>query len=124
MILKGVTIGKNCFIGVGGIVTKDILVNSIVVGVPCKVVMSLEDYYRKRKEKYVPKVLNDVRSIKECLGREPLTIDFWEEFPLFVDGDKITEYPGFAVSYDDYVEHHKVKYEGVDAFLKVVGLKE
>lgn len=44
--------------------------------------------------------------------------------PLFVDGDKITEYPEFAVSYDDYVEHHKVKYEGVDAFLKVVGLKE
>ena len=86
--------------------------------------MSLEDYYRKRKEKYVPKVLNDVRSIKECFGREPLTIDFWEEFPLFVDGDKITEYPEFAVSYDDYVEHHKVKYECVDAFLKVLGLKE
>lgn len=41
MILKGVTIGDNCFIGAGSIVTKDIPANSIAVGIPCRVVMSL-----------------------------------------------------------------------------------
>ncbi len=132
MILKGVTIGDNCFIGAGSIVTKDIPANSIAVGVPCKVVMGLEDYYQKRKEKCVPEALNYAKSIKERFGREPLITDFWEEFSLFVDGDKIAEYPELAdvikrqcgLSYDDYVRHHKAKYDGFDAFLKAAGVKE
>lgn len=51
MVLKGVTIGDNCFIGAGSIVTKDIPANSIAVGTPCKVVVTLDDYYQKRIKK-------------------------------------------------------------------------
>jgi len=38
VILKGVTIGKNVTVGAGSIVTKDVPDNSIVIGVPAKVV--------------------------------------------------------------------------------------
>lgn len=41
IILHGVTIGNNCTIGAGSVVTKDIPANSIAYGNPCKVARSL-----------------------------------------------------------------------------------
>ena len=41
-ILPGVTIGENVVIGAGAVVTKDILDNSLALGVPAKVVRKLE----------------------------------------------------------------------------------
>lgn len=38
IILPGVTIGDNCVIGAGSVVTKDIPEGSLAVGVPCKVI--------------------------------------------------------------------------------------
>ena len=49
-VLKGVTIGDNCIIGAGSIVTKDIPSNSVSSGVPAKIVSSLDDYFEKRKK--------------------------------------------------------------------------
>lgn len=40
-VLPGVTIGDNCTIGAGSVVTKDIPANSLAVGNPCKVVRSI-----------------------------------------------------------------------------------
>ena len=39
----GVTIGDNAVIGSGSVVTRDIPANTVAVGVPCKVVKSLDD---------------------------------------------------------------------------------
>lgn len=47
VIMPGVTIGNNCIIGVGAIVTKDIPDNSIAVGVPARVIETLEEYKEK-----------------------------------------------------------------------------
>lgn len=44
IILPGVTIGKNCVIGAGSVVTRDIPDDSIAAGVPCKVIRSTTDY--------------------------------------------------------------------------------
>lgn len=49
IILPGVTIGSNVIIGAGSIVTKNIPDNSVAVGVPAKVVKSIEEYYEKAK---------------------------------------------------------------------------
>lgn len=46
-ILPGVKIGSNCIIGAGSVVTKDIPDNSVAVGVPAKVVNTLEGYTEK-----------------------------------------------------------------------------
>lgn len=43
-ILAGVTIGENSIIGCGAIVTKDVPPNSIVAGVPARVIKSVDDY--------------------------------------------------------------------------------
>lgn len=40
-VLKGVSIGDNCVIGAGSIITKSVPSNSVALGVPAKVVMSL-----------------------------------------------------------------------------------
>lgn len=52
-IMPGVTIGNNCVIGVGAIVTKDIPDNSVAVGVPARVIQSIDEYYLKNKDKVV-----------------------------------------------------------------------
>lgn len=53
VIMPGVHIGNNCIIGVGAIVTKDIPDNSVAVGVPARVIESIQDYYEKRKDKCI-----------------------------------------------------------------------
>ena len=52
-IMPGVSIGDNCIIGVGAVVTKDIPDNSIAVGVPAKVIQSIDEYYLKNRDKVV-----------------------------------------------------------------------
>lgn len=41
-ILPGVTIGDNCTIGAGSVVTRDIPANSIAVGNPCRVIKHID----------------------------------------------------------------------------------
>ena len=53
IIMPGVTIGNNCVIGAGAVVTKDIPDNSIAVGIPARVIESVEEYVNKNANKYV-----------------------------------------------------------------------
>ncbi len=50
-IMPGVHIGNNVIIGVGTIVTKDVPDNSVVVGVPGKIIKTIDEY-RADNEKY------------------------------------------------------------------------
>lgn len=129
MVLKGVTIGDNCFIGAGSIVTKDIPANSIAVGAPCKVVMTLEDYYQKRLVKSEAEALDYAKSIQERFDRKPVPSDFWEEFVWFVSGDEIDKYPEIPIrrqlgpSYERYKANHRAKYPSFEEFLSAAGIK-
>ena len=53
MILPGVTIGNNCIIGAGAIVTKDIPDNSVAAGVPARVIETLDEYIEKNKDNFI-----------------------------------------------------------------------
>ena len=123
MVLKNVTIGNNCFIGAGSIVTTNIPPNSIAVGAPCRVVMSIDDYFKKRVKKSEEEAFEYARSIKERFNREPVASDFWEEFVWFVDGNKIDDYPEIPIKkqlgsfYTDYKKYHHAKYNGFVDFL-------
>lgn len=51
IIMPGVTIGNNCVIGAGAVVTKSIPDNSVAAGIPAKVIETIEEYYDKKKIK-------------------------------------------------------------------------
>lgn len=51
VILPGVTIGRNCVIAAGSIVTKDIPDYSVAMGVPAQVVCTTQEYAERCKNK-------------------------------------------------------------------------
>lgn len=83
IILRGVTIGDNVIIGAGSIVTKDIPSNSVVCGVPAKVVCDLDSYYAKRKGQAFQMAKDYAMVLKSYKGGF-VKEDFWEEFGLFL----------------------------------------
>ena len=66
-IMLGVTIGDNVIVGAGAIVTKDVPSNSIVAGVPAKIICTVEDFYKKNKEKFQPTAMMSPEEKKEFL---------------------------------------------------------
>ena len=44
-VLPGVTIGNNCVIGAASVVTHDIPDNSVAVGIPARVIKTIDKYY-------------------------------------------------------------------------------
>lgn len=51
VIMPGITIGNNCIIACGAIVTKDVPDNTIVGGVPAKFIETIEEYKSKHEDK-------------------------------------------------------------------------
>lgn len=49
IVMPGVTIGSNVVIGCGAIVTRDVPDNSVAVGVPARVIETVDEYYEKNK---------------------------------------------------------------------------
>lgn len=124
-ILKGVTIGDNVIIGLGAVVVKDIPSNSIAVGVPAKVVGSYTDYFEKRKSDYVEEVMDYARAIIES-GRKLVPEDFYDDYPVFVDGRncKMYNYPYNRIFNEEQFEmwkkQHRAPYEGFNEFIKSI----
>ena len=51
VVLPGVTIGNDCVIGAGSVVTKDIPDNVIAAGNPCKIIREITDKDKRKFEK-------------------------------------------------------------------------
>ena len=128
-VFKGVTIGDNCIIGFGSIVTRDIPSNSMAVGSPARVVGTVEEYFEKRKQKCVSEALAYAKSIQVRFHRYPTLKDFWEEFPLFVDRENMHLYPNLPYKrqlgqhFEIWKECHKRTFDGFDDFLKAAGVE-
>ncbi len=61
-ILPGVTIGENCVIGAGSVVTRDIPANSFAAGNPCRVIRTLSEQDSMRNK---PEILGDCKVVEE-----------------------------------------------------------
>ncbi|MEO8932686.1 MAG: acyltransferase [Xanthomarina sp.] len=126
-VLKNVEIGDNCFIGLGSVVTKDIPSNSVAIGAPAKVIATMDEYFDKRKLDSIEEALSYARSIQERFKRRPRIEEFWEEFPLFINGDK--ECPELPIkkqmgkAYDHFKKNNNAVFNGFDEFLKAAGIE-
>ncbi|MBC9722604.1 MAG: sugar O-acetyltransferase, partial [Lactobacillus sp.] len=47
-VVPGVTIGENAVVAAGAVVTKDVLANTVVAGVPARVIKTIDDTGDKR----------------------------------------------------------------------------
>ena len=126
MILRGVTIGDNVIIGAGAIVTKDIPSDSVVAGIPARVVCTLDEYYQKRKSKVLAEAKQYARNLYHYRGSRPTVEDFWEEFALFYHDEenypeafiqriKNVQMPGDL--FDEFIKNNKPIYASFEDFL-------
>lgn len=131
-ILKGVTIGNNVIIGANSLVNKDICDNVVVAGNPAKVIMTIEEYYNKRKNEYIEEAKECAREIFKVTGEVPKIENFHEFFPLFLkrDNNEIRKYNfGFVFDCDNrsLVEKNfyesKPVYNSFEEFLNDCNLK-
>lgn len=88
-ILKGTTIGNNVIIGAGSVVSNNIPSNVVAAGNPCRVIMTLDEYYNKRKNAQLEEAkeltIKYIERYKKIPGEEELSEFFW----LFSDGDDV-----------------------------------
>ena len=78
-ILKGVKIGNNVIIGANSLINKDIPSNVVVAGNPAKVICTIEEYYKKRKE----------AQEKEA---EELTIEYYKKYKVWPSRQILREF--------------------------------
>ena len=128
-VLAGAKIGDNCFIGANSLVNKEIPSNSVAVGIPAKVICSIEEFYEKRKKLYVEEVMDYARCIQERFGRRPVVEDFTEDYPAFVDGSNFDKYdlPYYKAfhpkQFEIWKQKHKAPFKDFEEFLKAAGIE-
>lgn len=123
-ILKGVTIGDNCFIAANSLVTKSMPSNVIIGGIPARILCTLEEYHEKRKQQCVLEALEYARSIQERFNRKPVISDFREEFQLFIDKNNIQDFDKELIiaqlgeeNFETWLSRHKKIFKDFDDFL-------
>lgn len=128
IVLRGVTIGDNCVIGAGSVVTHDIPANSVAVGTPCRVVCSLDEYYQKRKVEGLPEAVEYVKAFQKNFGRDPFPYELYEEFIYFVDASNVEVYEQkgvpvrsqLSIAYEAWIATHKAQFTSYEDFIQYV----
>ena len=123
-ILKGVHIGNNVIIGANSLVNKDIPDNCVVAGNPAKVIMTLEQYYEKRKIAQ----LDEAIEYRMQYGKNPDEKALHEFFWLFSNGnDNLPEcwehmqnLVGNRKQTDEVFINNKKMFESMEEFLNSI----
>jgi len=127
VITRGVTIGDNVIIGAGSVVTKDCESNTVYAGNPARRIMSISEFYQKRKQKQFAEAREVAIHYKERFGKEPPREVFSEYFMLFSKPEDAAEVDVFqrqmktSGNYDASVRHmeiNKPMFPNYHAFLQ------
>lgn len=87
IILPGTEIGNNVIIGAGSVVSGKIPDNVVVAGNPAKIIRTLDEHYKKRKEKYIHEAKEYAR-ILISNGIRPTISNMGAFFPIYLPRDK------------------------------------
>lgn len=93
-IMPGKSIGNNCIIGSGAVVTTDIPDNVVVAGNPAKVIMTIDEFYEKRKKQYLHDAKRNVRH-------------YWAKYNRYPTSKELA---GFALLYMERSEENYQQY--------------
>ncbi len=127
IITRGVTVGDNVIIGAGSVVTKDCEANSVYAGNPAKKIMTLEEYYDKRKSLQFQEAKTLALRYYEVFGKKPSEDVFSEYFMLFTNDNDVKnnkiflkqmETSGNGLAAFEYMKSHSSMFEDFNAFLK------
>ncbi len=80
IILPGTTIGNNCIVGAGSVVGGEYPDNVVIAGNPAKVICTLDEYYQKRKAKWVSDAKKCALEIYRNTGRKPTVEEMRDGF--------------------------------------------
>ena len=90
VILPGVQLGDNVIVGSGSVVTKSFPDNVVVAGNPAKIICTLDEFYHKRKENFLKEAVRQANIINEKYGRPPKVDEMGGFISLFIKRDKDT----------------------------------
>ncbi len=126
VITCGVKIGNNVIIGAGSVVTKNCEDDSVYAGVPAKKIMSLEEFYHKRKKEQFEQAKEIAIRYKNAFGVKPEKTVFSEHFMLFSSKEEADKIDLFkkqmqtSKNYDEcaqYMQCNKPMFLSYDEFL-------
>ncbi len=127
IITRGVKIGSHVIIGAGSVVTKDCEDGGVYAGNPAKRIMSIEQYYEKRKACQIEDAKIVARRYLEQMGTVPPVEIFTEYFMLFLTRQEAERIPEFRKqmallgNYDEtvaFMDKNPPVFPGYEAFLK------
>lgn len=84
IILMGTKIRDNTIIGAGSVCSGSYPANSVIAGNPAKVIMTIEDFYKKRKGKYIYEAKEYARLLYMRNKRTPTVTEMGAFFPLYL----------------------------------------
>ncbi len=87
VILPGVHLGDNVIVGSGSVVTKSFPSNVVVAGNPAKVICTLDDFYKKRKDRFLTDAYTQANLIRQRYKREPSIKEMEGFYSLFMPRD-------------------------------------
>lgn len=127
-ILKGVNIGNNVIIGANSLINKNIPNNCVAAGNPCQIVMSLEEYYQKRKAAQIEEAVELVKLYRERKSAEPDENALREFFWLFTNDPEeipdcwksVNKLVGNEELSNKVMKKHTKQYDNMNCFLKSI----
>lgn len=131
VILMGTHIGNNVIVGAGSVVRGNIPDNVVVAGNPAKIICTLEEHYKNRKQKTIQEAISCAKAYYKKYNRAPKPTDMNAFKFLFVPRDKqLVEQYGlsFFCNGDEPNEVEQAFYnsepywESFEAFLKEAGI--
>lgn len=126
-ILAGSYIGENSIIGAGSVVSGHLEGNAVYAGNPARKILSLDEYYHKRKNKQLEEAVDYVKKYKERFGCVPPIEKLDEYFFLFFNPEdeslrKIFDFKlGLMGNYEQTIqkaEYNKPMFCSYDEFIK------
>ena len=127
IITRNVTIGDNVIIGVGSIVTKDCESGYVYAGNPAHKIMSIDQFYDKRKELQLKEAKDLALAYYDRFGKKPDKEVFHEYFMLFANNQDIVSCDIFnnkmnlCGNREDsfrYISNNKPIFDNYEEFLK------